>query len=356
MAAEAKQDVKLTKLAECAGCGAKVGAGQLAELFEGFAVQRDPNLLVGFDHADDAAVYRLRDDLAIVQTVDFFPPMVDDPFTFGQVAAANALSDVYAMGGTPITALNVMAVPQDMPADTVRAILRGGYDKAAEAGAVVAGGHSIYDDEPKYGMAVTGTLDPARIIRNDGAQPGDALIYTKPLGIGIAATAVKGGLAAPELERAAVAAMTALNRTASQAMLRYRTHACTDITGFAVLGHVLEMAQGADLAAELSPRAFDLLPGVMDLAAMGILPAAVYRNRRYAEPHVDPGACPLALQDVLYDPQTSGGLMIAVDPADAEPLTADLLAQGVAARRVGRMLPFTPAQARAGEKRIRLVG
>ena len=355
MATDKRQDVRLTKLAECAGCGAKVGAGQLAELFEGFAVQRDPNLIVGFDHADDAAVYRLRDDLAIVQTVDFFPPMVDDPFVFGQVAAANALSDIYAMGAVPVTALNVMAVPEDMPADVVRAILRGGYDKAAEAGAVVAGGHSIYDDEPKYGMAVTGTLDPARIVRNDGARPGDALVYTKPLGIGIAATAVKGGLASAELEQSAVRTMTELNRAASRVMLRYRTHACTDITGFAVLGHVLEMAQGAGLAAEIDPGAFDLLPDVLDLAAMGILPAAVYRNRRYAEPHVHPGSCALALQDVLYDPQTSGGLMIAVDPNDADALTAGLVAQGVPARRVGRMLPFGADQARAGEKRITLV-
>ena len=226
-------EVKLTKLAECAGCGAKVGAGQLAKLFEGFEAPRDPNLLVGFDHSDDAAVYRLRDDLAIVQTVDFFPPMVDDPYVFGQVAAANALSDVYAMGGTPITALNVMAVPESMPADTVRQILRGGFEKVVEAGASLAGGHSIYDDEPKYGMAVTGVLDPAKILRNDGARVGDALVYTKPLGIGIASTAVKGEVASRELEEAAIATMTTLNRAASEVMLRYRTHACTDITGFA---------------------------------------------------------------------------------------------------------------------------
>ena len=348
------EDVKLTKLAECAGCGAKVGAGQLAELFEGFAVQRDSNLLVGFDHADDAAVYRLADNLAIVQTVDFFPPMVDDPFTFGQVAAANALSDVYAMGGTPITALNIMAVPEDMPAAVVREILRGGYDKVAEAGAVVAGGHSIYDDEPKYGMAVTGTLDPACIVRNDGGRPGDALLYTKPLGLGIAATAVKGGVAAPELEAAAVRAMTTLNRAASRCMLRYRTHACTDITGFGALGHTLEMAQGSGVAAELDAQAFELLPGALDLAAMGVLPAAVYRNRHFAQDHVDAGTVPLALQDVLYDPQTSGGLLIAVDAADAAPLMTDLRAEGVPARRVGRLLPYTAQDRAAGEKRIRL--
>lgn len=342
-------EVKLTKLAECAGCGAKVGAGQLAKLFEGFEAPRDPNLLVGFDHSDDAAVYRLRDDLAIVQTVDFFPPMVDDPYVFGQVAAANALSDVYAMGGTPITALNVMAVPESMPADTVRQILRGGFEKVVEAGASLAGGHSIYDDEPKYGMAVTGVLDPAKILRNDGARAGDALVYTKPLGIGIASTAVKGEVASRELEEAAVDAMTTLNRTASEVMLRYRTHACTDITGFAVMGHMLEMAEGAGLAAEIYPGAFELLPDVLDFAAMGILPSAVYRNRHFAEAHVEAGETPLALQDVLFDPQTSGGLMISVAQDDVQPLVADLAAAGVAAHVVGRMLP---AGAVAGEKRI----
>ena len=348
-------DVKLTKLASCAGCGAKVGAGQLAQLFEGFAAPRDPNLLVGFDHADDAAVYRLTDRLAIVQTVDFFPPMVDDPFTFGQVAAANALSDIYAMGGVPVTALNVMAVPEDMPAEAVREILRGGLSKVTEAGASLAGGHSIYDDEPKYGMAVTGTLDPARIVRNDTAQAGDALVYTKPLGIGVATTAVKGRVATPALEQAAVHAMTELNRHASEVMRRFATHACTDITGFGVLGHVLEMAQGAGLAAELDPRAFRLLPGVLELAAAGVLPAAVYRNRSFAEEHVDPGATPLALQDLLFDPQTSGGLMIAVALSDADALVAELAAEGVSAQVVGHMLPYAAEQAQAGEKRIRLV-
>ncbi len=348
-------DVKLTKLASCAGCGAKVGAGQLAQLFEGFAAPRDPNLLVGFDHADDAAVYRLTDRLSIVQTVDFFPPMVDDPFTFGQVAAANALSDIYAMGGVPVTALNVMAVPEDMPAKAVREILRGGLSKVTEAGASLAGGHSIYDDEPKYGMAVTGTLDPARIVRNDAAQAGDVLVYTKPLGIGVATTALKGGVATPALERAAVRAMTELNRCASEVMRRFATHACTDITGFGVLGHTLEMAQGAGLAAELDSRAFRLLPGVLELAEAGVLPAAVYRNRSFAEAHVDPGATPLALQDLLFDPQTSGGLMIAVAPADADALVAALAAEGVPAQAVGCMRPYAAAQAQAGEKRIRLV-
>ena len=342
-------EVKLTKLAECAGCGAKVGAGQLAKLFEGFDAPRDPNLLVGFDHADDAAVYRVSDNVAMVQTVDFFPPMVDDPFTFGQIAAANALSDIYAMGGRPVTALNVMAVPEDMPQDAVHAMLRGGFEKVCEAGASLVGGHSIYDAEPKYGMAVTGLINPACILRNDGAQPGDTLIYTKPLGIGIASTAVKGGVATSELELAAINTMTTLNRVPSEAMRRFAVHACTDITGFAVLGHVYEMVQGAGAAAELYPDAFAYLPGVIELAAMGILPSAVYRNRHYAEAVVDTGTTPLPLQDVLFAPQTSGGLMIAVDPADAGQLLADLAEADVDARRVGRILAV---DASMGGKRI----
>lgn len=334
-----EQNVKLTKLASCAGCGAKVGAGMLAQLFNGFAAPRDPNLLVGFDHADDAAVYKLADELAIVQTVDFFPPMVDDPYVFGQVAAANALSDLYAMGARPITALNVMAVPEDMPAETVRAMLRGGLDKVTEAGASLAGGHSIYDAEPKYGMAVTGVINPERILTNDGAMAGDVLIYTKPLGLGIASTALQGGIAAPELERAAVQALCTLNRGAAEVMANHHVHACTDITGFGVLGHVLEMVEGAGLAAQIWPEAFELLPDVLDLASLGILPSAVYRNRQYAAAHVAPGDTALALQDVLFDPQTSGGLMMAVDEDDAKALLADLIAAGVPARAVGRMLP-----------------
>ena len=228
-----------------------MGAGELAQLFEGFPDVRDPNLLVGFDHADDAAVYKLRDDLAIVQTLDFFPPIADDPFTFGQIAAANALSDIYAMGGRPITALNIMAVPEDMPKDAVREILRGGATKVAEAGAIVAGGHSIYDAEPKYGLSVTGVIDPANLLRNDAAHVGDVLIYTKPVGIGVLTTALKGELAG-EVERELVEGlMRTLNRAAAEAARPYRVHACTDITGFAVLGHTLELAQGSDTQVEL---------------------------------------------------------------------------------------------------------
>lgn len=333
--------VKLTKLAECAGCGAKVGAGELAQLFEGFPQVHDSNLLVGFDHADDAAVYRLRDDLAIVQTLDFFPPIADDPFTFGQIAAANALSDIYAMGGRPITALNIMAVPEDMPKDAVREILRGGATKVAEAGAIVAGGHSIYDDEPKYGLSVTGVIDPANLLRNDAAHPGDVLVYTKPVGIGVMTTALKGGLAGEEDRARVEGLMCTLNRAAAEAARPFAVHACTDITGFGVLGHMLELAQGSDTQIELDASAFTFLPGAVDFAAMGILPAGVYRNRRYAEAEVsiEPNV-PLAVADLLFDPQTSGGLLFAVDAADADALVAALDGAVPAVQRIGSVCAF----------------
>ena len=330
--------VKLTKLAECAGCGAKVGAGELAQLFEGFPDMRDPNLLVGFDHADDAAVYRLADGLAIVQTLDFFPPIADDPFTFGQIAAANALSDIYAMGGRPITALNIMAVPEDMPKDAVREILRGGATKVAEAGAVVAGGHSIYDPEPKYGLSVTGVIDPARLLRNDAARPGDVLVYTKPVGIGIMTTALKGGLADDAARREVEGLMCTLNRAAAEAARGFEVHACTDITGFAVLGHCLELAQGSGTCVTLHVDAFRFLPGALDFAAMGILPAGVYRNRRFAEAEVDfDPAVPLAVADALFDPQTSGGLLFSVAATDAPALVAELEGKVPAVQRVGEV-------------------
>ena len=340
------EDVKLTKLAACAGCGAKVGAGELAKLFEGFEQPRDPNLLVGFDRADDAAVYRVSDDVALVQTLDFFPPIADDPFVFGAIAATNALSDIYAMGGEPKTALNIMMIPEDLDPGTVREILRGGATKVAEAGAIVCGGHSIYDREPKYGMAVTGLVHPRCILTNAGAHVGDALIYTKPLGIGIVTTAAKAGLvgraAADEVE----SLMMTLNRPARDAMVRYRVHACTDVTGFAVMGHMLEMAQGADAAIELEAAAFELLDGARDLAAMGSVPAGAYRNRRYAEDAADLSGIPLDMADVLFDPQTSGGLMISVDPADASALLADLDPVVPAARLVGHVEEHEPGSSR----------
>ncbi len=328
-------EVKLTRLSKCAGCGAKVGAGTLAALLGALPTHTDPNLLVGFERSDDACVYRVGDGLAIVQTMDFFPPIVDDPFTFGQIAAANALSDVYAMGGEPKLALNMLCVPEDMPQEAVRAILAGGYDKVYEAGAIIAGGHSIFDEVPKYGLCVTGFVHPDRVLKNLGARPGDVLLLTKPLGVGILTTARVAGLVDDEAERRVHMLMATLNKAARDCVVNYRVHACTDVTGFALMGHLLEMMQGSGTSARVETDAIDLLPGVRSLAEMGILPAGTHRNRAYAGPYVDEGKLPLALCDALFDPQTSGGLLVAVDPNDAGALLSDLAACVPSAQRIG---------------------
>ncbi len=331
-----ESDVKLTKLAKCAGCGAKVGAGVLSRLLGGLATVQDENLLVGYDKSDDASVYRVSDELAIVNTVDFFPPIVDDPYTFGRIAATNALSDVYAMGGEPKLAQNILGIPQDMPGGAVREILRGGYDAAYEAGAIITGGHSILLTEPVYGLAVTGFVRPDRMLKNCGALPGDVLILTKPLGVGIVMTGQKAGLASPQSVEAAVRQMTVLNRTARDEMVRFRVHACTDVTGFSLMGHGLEMAQGSGLTLSLDAGKVDLLPGALDLARMGILPEGMYRNRSFAEEHVQNRGAALEVMDVLFDPETSGGLLIAVDERDADALLDALGGKVPSAQRIGQ--------------------
>lgn len=330
--------VKLTKLSHCAGCGAKVGAGTLAKLLGDLPTRTDPNLLVGFDRSDDASVYWVNDGLALVQTVDFFPPIVDDPFTFGQIAAANALSDVYAMGGEPKLALNLLCIPENMPQSAVQSILAGGYSKAYEAGAIITGGHSIFDDVPKYGLCVTGFVHPEKFYKNLGAREGDVLFLTKPLGAGILTTAEKAEMLEPgEIDRV-VTVMTTLNKGARDCAVNYRVHACTDVTGFSLMGHMLEMMQGSEMSARVETGAVDFLPRVLEFANMGLLPAGVYRNRAYAGPFVDEGELPLPVRDALFDPQTSGGLLIAVDPADADALERDLRASVPSAQRIGTVI------------------
>ena len=333
-------DVKLTKLAKCAGCGAKVGAGTLARLLEDIRVHTDPNLLVGFDKSDDASVYKVSEDLALVQTVDFFPPIDDDPYIFGQIAATNALSDVYAMGGEPKLALNIMAVPENLPKEAVHAILRGGYDKVYEAGAIITGGHSIFDDEPKYGLAVTGFVHPAKLLTNSGAKVGDVLFLTKPLGIGILTSAQKADLLTEETSAYAKKLMTTLNKSARDVMVKYRVHACTDVTGFGLMGHGLEMAQGSDTELVIDTKKIDLIAESKEFAMMGILPAGMYRNRHFAEESVDVGDVELAVQDMLFDPQTSGGLLIAVHPDDADAMEAELKTAVPSAQRIGKVCAY----------------
>ena len=341
-----EQNVKLTKLASCAGCGAKVGAGVLAQLLEGLKVHRDPRLLVGFDKSDDASVYQISEDLALVQTVDFFPPIADDPYLFGQIAATNALSDVYAMGGEPKLALNLLCIPESMPKEAVHQLLRGGYDKVYEAGAIITGGHSILDPEPKYGLAVTGFVHPEKMLTNSGAKPGDVLLLTKPIGIGVLTTGAKSELTTPEAMELAYRLMTTLNKSARDAMIRYRVHACTDVTGFGLLGHAFEMAQGSDVRLDLEVDGVDLIPEALELARMGILPAGMYRNRHFAEAGVDAGDVELARQDLLYDPQTAGGLLISVAAEDAPALLRDLQGAVPSAQRIGTVAEY------AGGKRI----
>lgn len=328
-------EVKLTKLASCAGCGAKVGAGTLAKLLDGFRTHSDPRLLVGYDKSDDASVYYLDEHTALVQTTDFFPPIVDDPFLYGQIAAANAISDVYAMGGEPKLALNILCLPESMTREMVQELLRGGYDKAYEAGAIITGGHTIHGAEPIYGLAVSGFVDPRRVLTNSGAKPGDVLLLTKPLGVGVLTTAAKAGLAEPAVMDRIYRQMAALNRTARDIMVKYRVHSCTDVTGFALLGHGFEMAQGSDVALHIDVSAIDLIPEALEFARMGVLPAGMYRNRSFAEAGVDVGTTELAVQDLLFDPQTSGGLLMAVDPADADALLAELTPVVPSAQRIG---------------------
>jgi selenide,water dikinase len=288
---------------------------------------------VGLERPDDAGVYRLTDELALVQTVDFFTPLVDDPEAFGRIAAANAMSDVWAMGGRPLTALNVVCFPSGrMAIDLLRQVLRGGLEAMREAGCALLGGHSVDDPELKYGLAVTGVVHPERFLTSLGARSGDRLVLTKPLGTGVIATAVKGGLATEEAARAARSSMAALNRRASELMLERGAVACTDVTGFGLVGHALEMVRGSPMGLALRARALPILPGALELAGDGLLPAGLHRNREFysARVEVDPGLAQ-EVSDIVHDPQTSGGLLVALGPGAAERFAEDLRRSGEAA-------------------------
>ncbi len=277
-------------------------------------------LLVGTETSDDAAVYKINDDLAMIQTVDFFTPVVDDPYLFGQIAAANALSDVYAMGGEPKVALNLAAFPDCLDIEILGEILKGGADKVIEAGAVLAGGHTISDNEPKYGLCVSGFVDPKLMWKNYGAETGDVLILTKPLGTGILSTAIKGELASEDEIEAAVKNMTYLNRYARDIAAGFSIHSCTDITGFGIAGHAMEMAKGSGKTLVLDTGSLPVLKGVQSYTEMGLIPAGAYRNREYLEEDVESQIPGTWLEDLVYDPQTSGGLLLAVSGEDAPEL------------------------------------
>jgi selenide, water dikinase len=274
----------------------------------------NPNVLVGFDTADDAGVYRIAPDLALVQTVDFFTPIVDDPLTFGAIAAANSLSDVYAMGGRPLTALSILAYPVKGDLDDLSEILAGGAEKMREAECVVLGGHSVNDDEIKFGYAVTGTVHPDRVKANSGARPGDALMFTKRIGTGVVATALKRGIADPAHVDAAIESMLTLNRAACEAMLAFDVHGCTDVTGFGLIGHAREMALASSVTLEIDSASVQFLPGAVHYAMQGAVPGGLKNNREFASCVVESNS---EVDDLLYDPQTSGGLLITLSEADA---------------------------------------
>ncbi len=320
------------------GCTAKLGAQALSRVLSMLPrAEKDPDLLIGYSSSDDAAVYRLTDDIAYVQTLDFFPPMVKDPYTFGKIAAANALSDVYAMGGTVRTALNIVCFPESWDLNILGDILRGGSEKVLEAGASLAGGHTIADTDVKYGLSVTGIVHPDHIWANNTGREGDLLILTKALGCGILCSADRVGEAPPGAMEEAIASMTTLNRGAAECCRKYEIHACTDVTGFGFLGHLHEMMDGR-LSCSVYADRVPVLPGALACADEFLLTAAGQRNRNHAGPFVRFEGISFAMEEVLFDPQTSGGLLIAVSPDQADMLLEDLRQEKLAAQIVGEIL------------------
>jgi len=297
----------------------------------------NPNLIAGIEHCDDAGVYKLRDDLAIIQTLDFFTPIVDDPYTFGQVAVANSLSDVYAMGGTPLTALNIICFPiKTMAISILHDILRGGLDKMREADVLLVGGHSVEDNELKYGLSVTGTVHPDRVLLNRGAMTGDALILTKPLGTGIINTVLKANMASDDMVNKSIKTMAELNKKAADLLKDFTTvHACTDVTGFGLLGHACEMIEGSDVGMIIDSSKVPVFSEIKPFVEMGIIPGGLNRNRNFRMPMIETGHdCPKWLIDIFFDPQTSGGLLISLSPRDAENLVQRMVDNGIEYARI----------------------
>lgn len=319
------------------GCTAKLGAGVLSRVLS--MLPRGPydeNLLIGYDSKDDAAVYRLTDDVAVVQTLDFFPPMVDDPYTFGQIAATNALSDIFAMGGEVKTALNIVCFPEDMSLNVLGEIMRGGAEKVIEAGGTLAGGHSIADDSVKYGLSVTGIVHPEHIYSNNGGQPGDVLVLTKKLGVGIICTANRIGEASAEAMQEAITSMTTLNKKAAEISKFYRVHACTDVTGFGFLGHLHEMMDGRHSCC-IHASQVPVMQEALHYAEEFYLTAAAQKNRNHVESYVTFDGVSFAMEEVLYDPQTSGGLLLAVHPEDVHNMVQKMQESGLPAAIVGKI-------------------
>lgn len=328
--AAVKENIKLTHYTHGLGCACKIQPHKLEKVLASLSPFTDPMILVGTETSDDAAVYRINDEQAIVQTLDFFTPVVDDPYSFGAIAAANALSDIYAMGALPLFALNIAGFPEDsLPLEILKQILRGAQDKAGEAGIGILGGHTIEDPEPKYGMVVTGIIHPDRVIRNRGARPGDALVLTKPVGTGILSTAMKRGLLNEDIQNKLISIMSALNRDAAGIMLKYDVHACTDVTGFGLTGHLREMSKASECDAILYHSKVPCIEEAYNHAAAGIIPGGTYNNYDFVKGDVDFGSCGRTTELILCDAQTSGGLLIALPGKDAALLIDELHSAGI---------------------------
>src|ERR1700723_1101911 len=331
---------RLTASVKAGGCASKLSPAALDTVLGKLARQHDPNVLVGFDHADDAGVYQIAPDQALVQTVDFFTPIVDDPYTFGQIAATNALSDIYAMGGRPLTSLALVCFPEKADLEILERILAGGLAKMIEAGCTVIGGHSIRDEETKFGYAVTGLVHPKKILANSGAQPGDALILTKALGTGVISTAIKNSKAQKAWIDAAVQSMTTLKKPAAELIgsREYRIHAMTDVTGFGLIGHAREMALASNVGLRLFSKDIPILPGAMQCIRAGQIPGGLKANREFAECVVgyESGVSD-ELKTLLFDPQTAGGLLLSVAESDSEELVVEMQSAGIPARAIGKI-------------------
>lgn len=317
------EDIKLTHMTKTAGWAAKIGPGTLAQVLGNLPKFHDENLLVGVETSDDAAIYKVNDELALIQTLDFFTPVVDDPYLFGQIAAANSLSDVYAMGGEPRTALNIVGFPSCLDPKILGRILEGGASKVLEAGAILAGGHSIQDDEPKYGLSVTGFVNPNKIFKNYGSQPGDVIIITKQVGSGLINTAIKAEMAEKSQIDEVVTVMTSLNKKAKEVIENYPISACTDITGFGLAGHAMEMVSSSKVTFEIDVNKVPYIDGALEMAKMGLVPAGTYNNKDYISGDVESINIEECYLDLMYDPQTSGGLLITLAESEVENIMKD---------------------------------
>jgi selenide, water dikinase len=340
--------VRLTQTVKAGGCASKLAPGTLTDVLSRLPKQQDENLLVGFDSADDAGIYRISSDQALVQTVDFFTPMVDDPFTYGRIAATNALSDVYAMGGRALTALALVCFPQDGDTSILDEVLRGGLSVMQQADCIIVGGHSVRDAEIKFGYAVTGLIHPDRVLRNTTAKPGDALIFTKALGTGVITTALKQGRAQQAWVDGAIASMTTLNKAAAEVITRpeFEVHAATDVTGFGLMGHGRELAFGSNVELRIDTSAIRVLDGALEAIQLGCIPGGLLANREFAECIVNAQSANISddVRTLMFDPQTAGGLLVSVRAEHANALMSELRAAGYpSTNRIGAVLAGRPA-------------